>query len=80
MNRVTETMTRLTVGPWMVRVWRQTPRMELGPDQEVQQVLWNLINPAPADIADALDQLSGMNAYEILNADGNGALVYPNWP
>lgn len=77
-NRQYETMTRIERGGWTIRVWRKTDQFTYGPDFEVQEA----VNDAPlfvSSIADAIDALPDIEAYEILDESGNGALVYPDW-
>ena len=75
-NRCYETMTRVVCGEFVVRVWRTTAGLSTGPDVEVVAALQNRVS---GDISKALDALPNVAAYEILNANGNGCVVYPDW-
>lgn len=80
-NRVYESITRHPVGPFSVRVWRQEDRLTFSGSHAVMALL-NTIDPegGPKAIAKALDAMPGVNAYEITMSNGNGAVVYPDWP
>lgn len=78
-----ESMTRVTVGAYIVRVWsaESTPRM--GPSPTVLRAVLELqILPSVHEglISIVLDALPEVNAYEILNPSGNGLVVYRDWP
>lgn len=78
MNRQLETMTRVKVGPYWVRVWMPVRTFEMGPDKRVEAALKRLGAFAePGEIVRALECFSPA-AYEITR-NGNGAVVYPDW-
>lgn len=94
MATVLETMTRYRYAKYTVRVWRDcTPpppfinaftAFTMGPDPEVEaKCRWiekeGLAGNPPA-IAFSLFELPRVNAVEVLDPDGNGGLVYPEWP
>lgn len=78
-------------GGWRVRVWVTADKFTMGPDMRVQDILLSVVpridpeapNVAIECVAATLDQLHAegvpIAAYEILNDDGDGALVYPDW-
>lgn len=74
-NRVIESMTRLEVGGYVVRVWKEEGGLVLGPSKEVERALVNCTTTL--EIVRALDRLN-VAAYEILK-DGQGVVVYPDW-
>ena len=76
-NRVYEMMTRVICGLYVVRVWSESDIFLGGPDSQVVDALEGV--EYASDVAFALDQLEHVAAYEILDEDGNGALVYPDW-
>ena len=90
-NRMYEMMTNDSVGNWKVRVWTHADSFRMGPDIRVVDCLDQLkqeedagyfrTGVGPLDIADALDKLGKevVMAYEILDPDRNGAVVYPDW-
>lgn len=71
-------MTRVIAGVYTVRVWRSVDKVTQGPDREVATAI-RQAPPTFAGITAALDTLSDIAAYEVLDANGNGALVYPDW-
>ena len=84
-TRVYESMTRVRHYDCTVRVWAKETDFHFGPRAEVElavvQVprLFDFVLQAEA-IAEALDRLPDISAYEILDERGNGAVVYPDWP
>ena len=79
--RIDEMMTKVQCGRYAIRTWTQVPSFRFGPDLDVELALRRLGDaPERRVIIAALDAVPNMNAYEILDADGNGALVYPEWP
>ena len=79
--RIDEMMTKVRCGRYTIRTWTQVPSFRFGPDADVQVALRLLgDNPERRAITTALDAVPNMNAYELLDEDGNGALVYPDWP
>lgn len=78
MNPQYESMTRVKVGAYWVRVWMPTRGVEMGPDRRVQAALERLTAFAsPQDIAKALECFNPA-AYEITR-NGQGCVVYPDW-
>lgn len=88
MSRVYESMTRARVGPFTVRVWKNENDFVFGPNRVVKRELGflhqrsdrYLVVQLPEQIKQILETIPGVNAYEILDAQGDGALVYPDWP
>lgn len=83
-NRVVEVMTRRVVGPYTIRVWSKVNAdvHKIGPDNRVNRAL-SLLHEFSGTkaIMDAIDRLGPelVAAYEILNHNGNGTVVYPDW-
>ena len=78
-NRVYESMTRVEVGGFVVRVWMPETTFTMGPNQLVLEALKDLGAAAyPKEIVALLDAIKPA-AFEILDGDGNGGLVYPDW-
>ncbi len=81
---VYETMTRIIVGGFTVRVWCTSPTMKPGPDPDVLQALsprFGQLRPlSPLEIASALNAMPQVAAYELVDASGNGGVVYTDWP
>lgn len=78
-NRIYESMTRVVVGRYTVRVWRTESSFVLGPNYEVLQRLKGLVDMDREMISSTLDALSDIAAYEILDEQGHGSIVYPDW-
>lgn len=88
-NRQYETMTRLDVGVYKVRVWTTVDEISAGPDQRIIEALFEhdwlddyTRRPAAPNvnsIAAVLEKLDRIAAYEILDQSGHGAIVYPDW-
>jgi hypothetical protein len=79
MNRCYETMTRVVVGVYTVRVWTETMYQKFGPNEEVVNAMYLLHDVTPGSISAVIDGLDDISAYEILDKDGNGSVTYPNW-
>jgi benzoyl-CoA reductase/2-hydroxyglutaryl-CoA dehydratase subunit BcrC/BadD/HgdB len=80
-NRCYETMTRVCVGVYTVRVWTETRYQKFGPNEEVVNAMYLLSqhDVTPGSISSVIDGLEDISAYEILDKDGNGSVTYPNW-
>ena len=91
-NKVFETMTNETVGPFHVRVWRDCgAEFRMGPDIEIKGKLQKIhkewvqtgepaVKDLPKLIKNEVGTLMDVNAIEILDADHQGGLYYPDWP
>tara|TARA_R110000868_G_scaffold411755_1_gene708932 strand:- start:39047 stop:39319 length:273 start_codon:yes stop_codon:yes gene_type:complete len=87
LNRLTERMTRVNLKGFVVRAWTTAEEGDYGQDHRVTGVLHDLGNrptdwpPAHSEIVEAIDSLGHevVAAYEILDADGNGCVIYPDW-
>lgn len=85
MNRIYESMTRAIGWEHIVRVWREEASFKSGPDEEIRRLLQNVRlerlkgSLEVARISQVLDALPRIAAYEILNQDGDGVVVYPDW-
>jgi hypothetical protein len=78
MNRQYESMTKVVKGDLVVRVWRTETSFTGGENDDIIVA----INKTDEDyhaLSIALDSLPDIAAYEILDKNGNGALVYPDW-
>lgn len=87
-NRQYESMTRLKLGPYTIRVWRTEPQLAVGFNADIRRAIeWiepegigeRPFDAVACDVAEALDALPNIAAYEILDEDGDGAIVYPDW-
>jgi hypothetical protein len=82
MNRQYESMTRAVIAGFTVRVWCEEKEVRAGPDLEVLRRLKGIDVEAeqiPGVISKTLDGLPNVSAYEILDEQGHGAIVYPDW-
>jgi len=83
-----ESMTKVTVNPnLIIRVWREEESGDFESSQmEVREIILNHIgsgNPIFSFLSLAKDIISlikRINAIEILDKNGNGCVVYVNWP
>jgi hypothetical protein len=78
MNRQYESMTKVVKGDLVVRVWRTEKSFTGGENHYIKAAL-DRVDEDYHCISIALDNLPNIAAYEILDKDGNGALVYPDW-
>lgn len=83
-NRVYESMTKVRTPKWTFRVWRQEDKFTMGPDPAVVycvQEVTRLYQDNPEKIVQTIETtLPRINDIEILNNEGDGACVYPDWP
>jgi hypothetical protein len=85
-NRQYESMTRVPLTYWTVRVWCTEPCYRLGPSPEIATAVLDAATKSkytgdvPVDVALALDRIENVAAYEIVDLNGNGAVVYTDWP
>lgn len=85
MNRLYESMTRASCWDHIVRVWREEPTFRSGPDEEIARLLQNVRLERlkgvleVSRISQVLDALDRIAAYEILDQNGHGVVVYPDW-
>lgn len=84
-NRCYETMLRVTVGFYVVRVWQPTRNFDMIPDNAVVLALDGIARSGPYEIAKVLDGFGEcIAAYEILDQRsgahyGCGGICYPDW-
>jgi len=78
MNRQYESMTKVVKDHLIVRVWRTEQEFTTGNNSDIKAAIV-LANADPQSISEILDTFPNIAAYEILDKDGNGALVYPDW-
>ena len=80
--RIIESMTRVTLPNKMyIRVWRQENELKSTYDNSDIYTLCKLNTyMSPEQLAEKICTLSRINAVEVLDADGSGLLIYPDWP
>ena len=79
-SRIYESMTRVVVGDFVVRVWKSEPAPNIGPSEAVTNALQGLLPTYPYEIREALEIIPDIAAYEILDANGHGLVIYFDWP
>lgn len=81
MTRIVESMTRIAVGSYVIRVWRNEDELRSSYDNQDLIKFCGDNSAMPIhDLAQAVSLLESVNAVEVLTGDGNGVLIYPNWP
>lgn len=80
-NPVFESMTKVVVFNWQIRVWREEPDMTPGPDQEVVNLIMDTVGKTDSvrTLLTTLGALPRISAVEVLNPGGDGAIFYPDW-
>ena len=79
-NRVYESMTRHYVGAYTVRVWRDEKSLEPGNNDDIRAALdYAPLNATAPDLVALVEALPRVVAVEVLDDDGNGILLYPDW-
>lgn len=80
-NPVYETMTKVELHGCKVRVWREEKSLCLGPDTEIAAIIRDCIENrwSCREIARNIASLPRVAAVEVLHADGNGLVHYPDW-
>ena len=81
-NRIYESMTRVQLTEFTIRVWATETAAYPGPRMEIVEAI-HRISPRGSffreRIIETLDAFPDVSAYEILDAQGNGCIVYPDW-
>lgn len=90
MNIYIESMTRFEFQRFTVRCWRMEESYDLQSEiitrRDIETVLNNMNTDAahlfslPQYIALAVLELDRMNAVEVLDSEGNGCVIYKDWP
>ena len=84
--RVYELMRRVAVGPLTIRMWIEAEGCCEECEEFADEVALCASTLADEDdyplaLAEKLaNTLQGLNAVEVIDDDGNGGLVYPDWP
>lgn len=94
---IIESMTRLRIGPYTVRIWRNEAALldnydasnadlrhiayGLEPEKiDGHRVYRSPYPKPPAIVATFLDKADRINAIEVVDGNGRGVVVYPEWP
>ena len=81
--RILESMTRVTLpNQTYIRVWRQENTLQREYNNKDIHTLCKMnIHLYPHQLAEKIcSDLDRINAVEVLDADGAGLLIYPDWP
>lgn len=83
-KRILESMTKVYLDDGtVVRVWRQEP-LEYEPSESTNNSLKDLVftleGMPPRKMADVLISQPDINAVEVLDDNGNGIVLYSEWP
>ena len=91
--RIHERMTKIQLMGYTIRVWENVPnlpwdKLPMGPNHEftvgvraaVRPLEEGIVRLTPEGIGAALETLPNVAAYEIVDAMGNGCVVYVDWP
>lgn len=90
MNPVFESMTRLQIGDFRIRVWREEATLDAAvaalnqdlhdwADEERANMVLHGDQPHPLALFGTLRKFDRIAAVEIVDADGIGAVWYPDW-
>ena len=91
-NRCVEMMTKMEFHHLYVRVWSNCEQPDLalanfmGPDERVVKVITDVmevrfltLTESLEYLRDELENLDHVAAYEIVDSEGQGVVVYPDW-
>lgn len=84
-NRQYESMTKLKVLGYTVRLWREEPDPSEVDNSDIIRLGKELDDgiyvqpPSAGWIAEMFSTVKRSAAVEVLNQDGNGVLIYPDW-
>ena len=81
-TRIIESMTKITLpNGYTVRVWRNESKLEQHYDNsDINSLALQNVDLTKSELTEALCKLPRVNAVEVLNSDGSGILIYPEWP
>jgi hypothetical protein len=82
MNRQLESMTKVRLGRWVVRVWRTEADLSKLDNNDIHALgakLCNSEQPDAQGIAHEFEKLPRVSAVEVVDWLGNGILIYPDW-
>lgn len=82
MKLLRESMTRVSTNRFVVRVWRQEKISGFANRCALRLRVSEIArrDDCALEIAKKVIKLKGVNAVEVLNAVGDGELLYANWP
>lgn len=81
MAKVIESMTRIVVGDYIIRVWRNEPTLASHYDNDdIKDACVNGQALEIDQLAYNVSRMARVNAVEVLYPDGSGVLIYPEWP
>lgn len=83
MSVLIESMTRISLPRYTIRVWRQQPeefQYNPGLFTDLESVARANEDDAPVELAKKIAALPNVNAVEVLDWDRGGVVVYNDWP
>jgi hypothetical protein len=83
MSILIESMTRVSLAKYIIRVWRQeesTFEHKPGMYSDIEQVARANEDDTPTELAQKIAALPRVNAVEVLCWDRGGVVVYNDWP
>lgn len=84
MTILVESMTQLSVEHWKIRIWREETGDDPVDHDALKKEVASLYVPADTGVQFARKVMAGIdlvNAIEVIhNLNGNGAVLYKDWP
>lgn len=81
MNILAESMTKLHWRGLAIRVWREETSIESAPDnKDLVEAVENSPSKLGNELAASILRVDRVNAVEILDSNGNGIVLYRDWP
>lgn len=80
---VIESMTRIARHGYTFRIWRKEESVEGQHDNSDLRWVFALKKITPKNVREfavKLAQMPRVNAVEVVDGNGNGILIYPEWP
>lgn len=83
MKALIESMTKLHVRGWTFRIWREEPKLEHVRSREELDAAFvhaASVESAAVAIAVRMFNIDRVNAVEFVDTNGNGTVIYKDWP
>lgn len=80
-NPVFESMTKVTIFGWKIRVWREEPALKAGPDRDIEQAIIDccIKSVSITNLLATVGDMERVSAIEVLDPADQGAIYYPDW-
>lgn len=86
-NRCYESITKLRIGEWNIRIWRTEPQQNAVNNSDIVEWAEGLVSMIVQTDLDVnrgfllkrASEFDGVSAVEVTDDDGMGCLVYPDW-